>query len=330
MAFWTNSTDQIYVPTPGRFSTRVVIGSLAAISGFIGILGNSLVLFIEWKRYRGSSGQVRLFERPLTMYFVNSLALTDFCNSIVNIPLFVINMFQEFLTYKVGCLTYSVTLFTLPAVTILNLLVISVERYLAIFFPHKAPDRRLSRKLVIGAWIVGIVIGILTTLTMDIVRYDIDDSKYVLTCTYDKYESWKNCLYTLLAILVFLLPTVVMFYTASRTVSFLRKRKRQIAQGRIKKPYHKRTRSFADTQLLMNIVFVFIVPYSLFFVYNTIKTFAKVELSFQDDYTVRVVSALTAMSNSAINPIIYVCGSRQIRRGIANLFRPANLSGPKL
>lgn len=325
MAPWANSTDEIYVPTPGRFSTRVVVGSLATISSIIGIVGNSLVLFTEWKRCRGSNGQVRLFERPLTMYFVNSLAMTDFCNSVINIPLFVINMFREFLVYEVGCLAYSITLFTLPAVTILNLLVISVERYLAIFFPLKAPDRRLSRKLVIGAWIIGFMIGILTTLTMDIIRYDIDESNYALTCTYDKYKSWKNRLYTVIAIMVFFLPSVVMFYTASRTVSFLHKRKQQIATGRIKKlSYYKRTRSFADTQLLMNVVFAFIVPYSLFFVYNMIKTFAKVELSFQEDYTARIVSALTALSNSAINPIIYICGSRKIRRRIVKMFRKSS------
>jgi hypothetical protein len=259
------------------------------------------------------------------MYFVNSLAITDVCNSLINIPLFAINMFEEFLVYKVGCLVYSVTLFTLPAVTILNLLVISVERYLAIFYPHHAPERRLSRKLVIGAWIGGFIVGILTTLTMDIVRHDINDLEYALTCKYDKQVPWKNGLYTAIAILMFFLPTIAMFYTASRIICFLKKRKRQIMQGR-HNTTNKRTTSFQDTQLLMNVIFAFCIPYSLFFVYNTVKTFKNVELSFHDDYTIRVVSALTALSNSAINPIIYVHGSRQIRRGITDLFLQICLS----
>ncbi|EDO41195.1 predicted protein [Nematostella vectensis] len=124
----------------------------------------------------------------------------------------------------------------------MNLVVISVERYMAIFYPLRAPSRAYAKKQVIAAWIVGGTLAAILNLPMK--------HKYI------------------------------------------------------------------------EVIIAFCIPYSAFFLYNLVKRFANLKLSYELDYTVRMLTGALAISNSALNPIIYFTSSRVFRSHLKDIVFP--------
>ncbi|EDO43269.1 predicted protein [Nematostella vectensis] len=275
------NNSRVYKFNPIPAPTKAVLASLLAFSGVTGIIGNTLVLVLENRKRKAANtpSKRRAFERCLTLYFLKSLALTDLLCSIVDVPMTVVYIYADIFNKNWQCIVFHFPLFGFPIITITNLVVISLERYMAVFYPFRAPTRAFAKNLVITAWIVG---GILCV---------------VLTLAAKKRLG-----------------------EASKLSRYTSKRRREIRNHTTRVDGNSsQTWRFKDTQMFVNVIFAFCIPYSVYFVYNSVKRFAALQVNYELDYVVRLLAGILGFSNSALNPIIYFSSSTLFRTDLKNM-----------
>ncbi|EDO31861.1 predicted protein [Nematostella vectensis] len=123
-------------------------------------------------------------------------------------------------------------------------------------------------------------------------------------------------------VFVYLVPNAIMFYTAATVSRFLRKRSRDIQDSANIHSNNSQGRRFKDTKMFINVIFAFCIPYSTYFVYNLVKRFAGLELSYELDFTIRMSGGVLATFNSCINPMIYLFSYKDFRRELRNIICP--------
>ncbi|EDO42358.1 predicted protein [Nematostella vectensis] len=164
-------------------------------------------------------------ECSLTLYFMKSLAITDLLCSLVNAPLTCMFIYVDMLNSDWACKVYHMPLFGLPCITITNLTVIAMERYLAIFRPFWCPSQSFSKKLVIMAWVVGGSLGIILTLPIRNTHVVINSEVNTSTCLAGNEKVWEKAVFSVVMFLVYFVPNLVMLYTAVAII--INRRKRQ-------------------------------------------------------------------------------------------------------
>ncbi|EDO44182.1 predicted protein [Nematostella vectensis] len=231
---------RVYMFTPVPAPTKAALVTAFVFFGVVGILGNTIVLVFEWKKRKGADtpAKRKVLERTLTLYFMKSLALTDLFCLVIGVPLIQILLFADIFRKDWHCLVHNFPFFCFPCITIMNLVVISVES--------------LSR--------------------------------------------------------------------------FLQKRKREIRNSANIHCNASQAWRLKDLQIFVKVIFAFCIPYSAFFLYNLGKRFANLELSYELDYTVRMLAGVLAISNSALNPIIYFSSSRLFRSQLKNMIFPGRVT----
>lgn len=165
--FSTNITGR-YVFLPVDLPVRVTIYTLFGFCGLYAILANAMTLYIideHAKRRKGKCTRTSFDRFFVTLAFAKSLAVSDLLCSIIFVPLTTTLNFLDIVNNDLVCKAVRFTNIFFPVVTINNLFVIGIERYMAVFHPYRVPTLRTVKKLVVGAWVVGAVITILPTIT---------------------------------------------------------------------------------------------------------------------------------------------------------------------
>lgn len=178
-----------YVFQPVDFSFKIAAYSLLGVIGFYALAANGTVLYLKetQKKKRERKGNTMSFSRfhVITSY-VQSLAMSDFLCGAIAIPLAIVTNFVDSAIdtdYKCKAVRY-VNLF-LAIVTINNLLVIAVERHIAVFHPLNVPSLRTIWYTIIASWILGALVAILPSSTFELKRIDIDKETYTIVCRYN-------------------------------------------------------------------------------------------------------------------------------------------------
>ena len=155
-----NSTNITNASSPSclRMKCQFTVGERIAIivffsAIFLASLVGNCILFLAIIR------NARL-RRSSTNFSILSLSLANIFITIFCIPVFTIDAFiaERWVFGVIGCKLVNFLQNTSISASIMTLLVISVEKFLVVYFPFKMRAQRTKvRYLVLGAWIVGIV-----------------------------------------------------------------------------------------------------------------------------------------------------------------------------
>lgn len=155
-----NSTNITNASSPSCFRVKCqfTVGERIAIivffsAIFLASLVGNCILFLAIIR------NARL-RRSSTNFSILSLSLANILITIFCIPVFTIDAFiaERWVFGMIGCKLVTFLQNTSINASIVTLLVISVEKFLVVYFPFKMRAQRTKvRYLVLGAWIVGII-----------------------------------------------------------------------------------------------------------------------------------------------------------------------------
>ena len=172
----------IYVFTPAGVTAKHVLCLIMSFIGATGFLGNCLICYFLWNRPTRSLVQSSSFIRNLTFY-VRSLFLSDLLCCAVSLPLLCIQMSFDVFQRGWACKIVRYFNFLFPAITINNLVVISLEKYLSM---TRTVPRTFSvstvRKMIICTWVLGIVVAIFPAATYSGIRVDLNHTHHTVIC----------------------------------------------------------------------------------------------------------------------------------------------------
>ena len=257
----TGST--IYVFTPAPYAARQVLCFLLAFLGETGFVGCCLILYFLWKKPKTNPLRAHSFAKNLTMY-VRSLCLSDLLSCAVSLPLVCLQMSLDVFQSGLVCKIVRYLNFVFPVITINILVVISLEKYLSTRPIPRTFRASTVRKMIIAAWLLGILVMLFPAAPYDGIRVDLNDTHYTVMCRNDElFYPFKITL--ILFPIQFVFPTVFIIYV---NVSLIRtvwiKRKRQISSNMNNAfKTHLRATRIKGTSLLVALTFAFIFPYSL-------------------------------------------------------------------
>lgn len=299
---------------------------LAPLIAFVAVLGNGIVIYLICTRRR---------LHVMTNYFVVSLAMADFLVGLF-LPSFIIacNFWSncEITTYNMFF-----NLFTL--VSIANLFVMTVDRYISIVHPLRYQSYVTSSRLV-GAMLASWIIPALLSFSPLFWKFS----------SSEKARSTATKVHAFIVITAFeLVPTVVMPAMYMHIFCTARKHARQVAVQRTQLEFNstcsevysekstlemtaptskrisyasqqkkgERTSDGSSIAVLGAVIGLFVMCWS----FDTVISFcSKLELCVIKDGLFRV-SDLLIFVNSAINPLVYALLKKDIKRELGVICR---------
>ena len=122
--------DQIYVFSPVDVTAKWLLCAHFSTIGCLGFVGNCLLLYFLWKKPKRNAIQRSRFVRNFNLY-VRSMSLSDILSCTVSLPLICIQILFDVFQSGWACKLVRYLNFIFPAITINNLVVISLEKYLS-------------------------------------------------------------------------------------------------------------------------------------------------------------------------------------------------------
>ena len=320
----TETRSRVYVSLPAGSTTKLIIVSLMVIFGIVGFVGNSLIYyFISKKKKPVLFLRTSPFVRNFNIY-VKSLAVSNILCTTISIPLtcgqVMVDVLQQGWVCKIG--RYLGILF--PSITVNNLMVISMERYLSTRDLPRTFSVSTVRKLIWGAWIAGFVVVLGPTAGADETLYYLDDTHYTVFCQTDSYIMFR-IISVSYVVIQYLIPGIILIYiniSIGKTL-WNRQRRRVDIQRNNAIKISLRAATSRGTYLLVAITFAFIIPhtgvyYYLAYLYSVKKS--KGSVDFETKFITKYLSYIIFFSNSAINFIIHLVQMGDFRSFVKKLF----------
>ncbi|KAG8513075.1 Histamine H2 receptor [Galemys pyrenaicus] len=255
--------------------------------------------------------------RSLTNCFIVSLAVTDLLLGLLVLPFSAFYQLSCRWSFgKVFCDIYTSLDVMLCTASILNLFMISLDRYCAVTDPLRYPvlitPLRVAVSLVL-IWVISITLSFLSIH----LGWNSRNETSMVTHTVPKCKVQVNLVYGLVdGLVTFYLPLLVMCITYYRIF--------KIARDQAKRIHHVSSwkaatvREHKATVTLAAVMGAFIIcwfPYFTVFVYRGLRG---------DDAINEVFEAIVlwlGYANSALNPILYAALNRDFRMAYQQLFR---------
>ena len=315
----TGTIDPIYVFTPAGDTAKRVLGLVLSTAGGIGFLGNCFIFYYLLQKPSRNPIQSSSFVTNLNLY-LKSLSLSDLLSCIVSLPLMCIVMFFDVFQTGWPCKIARYLIYIFPIITLNNLLVISLEKYLSTRSGLRTFSYSKIRKIIICAWVLGLVVPLFPAAGFDGTQLYLNNTHYTVVCLIkDGFYPFEISL--ILVPLQYVLPSVLMTYFNICLMKTVWSSGRQIGNGSIKNTFkaHLRAKKIRGTTLLIALTFAFIIPY-FFYMTNTAYTkIAKPKRDFATDYIIRASSAAVIYLHSTINFIIYFVQVKEFRQFLKKL-----------
>ena len=309
--------NRSYVFLPVDVRIKLSIYSFVGIYAFYAVLANGLILYFKRKQnlQRKSNQRRRAFDRfVVTSTFVQSLAISDFLCAVVSVPLVISSNLFDIIDTDFKCKTVRFINIFFPVVTINNLFVIGIERYLAVFHPFRVPSHRIVKALVVCAWVLGGLITLIPAYTYRLQRLDIDADRYTVLCVYDKSTAINKAMFLGFTVFIYVLPAIILSFTNIRILLRLKSKK-------LKNSVRCNSWRFYGTSVFVVLIFSFVIPYFLFVGFSGLNMLMKLRLSFDADYVIRRIGGVLAYSNSAISPTVMLLSMPDLKRMSRDYFR---------
>ncbi|KAF7200399.1 melanopsin-A [Nothobranchius furzeri] len=291
------SYGKVDVPDQAHY----VVAVFVFVIGALGVAGNALVMFAFFSNKK---------LRKLPNYFIINLAISDFLMAFTQSPVFFINsLYKEWMFGEMGCKIYAFCGALFGISSMINLLAISIERYLVISRPlqtiHWSSKKRTTFAIFL-VWLYSLVWslaplvgwssyipeGLMTSCTWDYVSYTAANRSYTM----------------MLCVFVFFIPLGIILFCYLKMFLSIRKTSRELERlgTQVRKSTLIRQKSIRSEWKLAKIAFVVIVVYVLSW-----SPYACVTLiswsghsNILSPYS-KSVPAVIAKASTIYNPIIY-------------------------
>ncbi|EDO43341.1 predicted protein [Nematostella vectensis] len=305
----TSASDRSYTFTPLTSQTKLTLTAIIYLVGVIATIGNIGII-----AFRHALNNRRL-QRNRTFYFVQSLAWSDLGASVLSLPLYNAIMLVDVVKNDYICKAVRAVNIAFPVITIQNLLVIALERYVAIFHPFFMPSIKTVKRLVLMAWAYGIVGSIIISATYNLIPVNIDNDKYTLVCLYDNSIPAYKFMFYGFVIFVYIIPSAILVFIVIRMTRYFRKGRVSIENCNSADKLR-----LTGSRMFLDILIAFIIPYLLWFAYTIANFTFKPKLSFETEFILRYAIVTLAYANGAINPAIYVYHTKELREILRMIF----------
>ena len=303
----------VYIFTPAGDTAKSVLCSILLAVGSVGFLGNCLVFYFLCQKTTSTPFQMSRFMRNLNLY-IRSLSLSDLLSCLVSLPLLCIQIFFDVFQSGWPCKIVRYFHFIFPAITMNNLIVINVEKYLSTRAFPRTFSSVTVRKMIVSAWVLGIVVMVIPAAAYDGIKVDLNQTHFTVIC-----RNGQNFYPFKIALVIFpiqyIFPSVLVIYMnicLTRTVWTKGKRRIDNAASNASKAKNTAAR-IKGTSLLIAVTFAFTIPYLLFVTNVAYTQIAKPKRGFATDFITRYAAGATAYCSSVINFILYFAQMKDFR-----------------
>lgn len=316
----SNSTN--YLDILSRVITPVIFGIIV----IVGFIGNFLVLVVIIANTQ---------MRNTTNILIFSLALADMAFIIFCVPFTaIIYASGGWPVGSVMCKVYQYTIYVSAYASVYTLVLMSLDRYLAVVHPLVSKPwrtRRNSQILVASVWAIFLLVHIPLIVYSDVIvappvvgltcvssfcfytKLVIYDDKTGRPTSHVNYEQGR-IFYTLFFAFGFLLPLVIIIFLYAFLINIL-------LCGRTAKIAHSNEAMRAKRRVTRMVIIVIIVFAGCWLPIQSIflVQFYGTDMHGNLFRTVHVISNCLAYGNSCVNPILYAFFSDNFRRAFARV-----------
>ena len=315
----TNETVRYQVLSTVQFPFTVVLTTFLAVTGLVGLVGNVLVFRFARSRKRKQQQPTRFAQRHFFL-FIQSLALSDILTCAIAVPLLCATILTGLYTTGTEWFCKSSRFFgqVFPIITIYNLLVVSLERYLAVNHPTYCLSKARAKKLVKFAWALGTALTFISAATIEPTKIDVNEKQFTMRCKPNASSTVSRTVLLIFTICFYHLPIAFLIFTSASIIGVIRRRP---AIGNLVRRAIARQRA---TKLLVTIVVAFVISYTPFQAILTYRVLANTYMPFPLDDYIRSSAGFLLYVNSAVNVVIHLMSLP----GFYQSFKRIRRSGP--
>ena len=289
-----------------------------AVAGFISVISNSIVLTAIWQFPRLHTA---------TNMFVGNLALADITVGLTASPiagLALIGLPRSFY----GCLTLSSLTLVVTDVSIFMLMVVALDRFLAIKKPytyHRTMTVESAIVINIVVWLLGFACGFMPLYGWNTGVREIDRCYFTAVVTREFLVYFQFFGLVLIPMTGMMGMYIYIFIIIRRHTKILKDlhNKFQHLSLTLKERSFKQDVQAAKAFAGLIVVFaIFWLPINIF---NCVSLFCKSKCDFPYRFEVIMSAVVMSHANSCINPLIYAASNSEIKRGIKQLFSISSL-----
>ncbi|XP_032237862.2 beta-1 adrenergic receptor [Nematostella vectensis] len=311
----TNQSERsfVYMGAPPYIAHALSLAMILIV--ITSLLGNSLVMYATRPLKTPNN---RAFTRNTTRTFVRSLASSDILGALTT-TVGIIEIYVPMTPNSWACHCVRYIMYFPAIITMMNIIVIGIERYFAIFRPFSLPSKKVVKRLVVAAWTAGAFMSIIPNISMRRKSFDIEDDKYTLLCTFDNSTPLGRISNLVFVVSVYYIPCIILSAICIKILRFLKRRKHTSPSGEM--PSGMATvRRYKGSYMLVSLIFAFITPYFFYMVFNTLMMILKPKMSYITNFTIGYVFGIATFANGAVNPIIYLTCMQEVRERVKLLF----------
>ena len=322
-----HESSRLYIFTPAGYTTKLALLVSMGTVGLLGFVGSCLTLCFVSSRRPALYLQSSRFMKNLNFY-IQSLALSDMFSAIVSLPLTCIQIYFDLFQTHWGCKIVRYINIVFPIITINNLVVIGMEKYLSLRRVPRTLKISTVRKLIFLAWLAGFALTLVPAATFRGIRYDLNATHFTVICKYDREYLPFRLMFLSFTVVVYVLPSIFLIVVNVSLIRTVWVKVKMTISNQVNNPIKAKLRAakIRGTFLLIAITFAFVIPYFAYLGYVTYNMIAKPEIDFQTDYIIRFASGVLAFSNSAINFAIYVVQMKDFRVFLKKIVCGSNLA----
>ena len=289
--------------------------TMAAITS-AAFIGNILVIVSVYK--------TPSLKTSTNYYYVN-MAVSDFLASLATWPLYLTN---EIITSRgslihgplatAGCKVGVFVRLMSTSVSILSLVLIAIDRYIATVFPLKATllTGKVRAGLLLATWLISITYCAPTLYYCKVV--DVGEETY---CRFMWHASAIMIYYITGMIMINIAPLVAIIILYSRILRVLQRRpKAEYGQGSSNSEHKRRKQNQNIMKIFKSIVVAYFVCFFLFCVYLILKiTFPSLFIKDKCRWILGFAYFVFPTLSTAVNPVILFSFSSNFRRALQTL-----------
>ena len=307
--------NRIYVFTPVDVTAKWALCAHFSTIGCLGFFGNSLLLYFLWKKPKGNPIQRSRFMKNCNLY-IRSMSLSDILSCAVSVPLICVQILFDVFESGLACKLVRYLNFVFPVITINNLVVISLEKYLSTRANPRSFSGATVQKMIFFAWVFGLFFVLFPAAVYDGIRVDLNDTHFTIVCRNNENFYPFRILLVVFPV-QYLLPGIFITYINICLMKTVWVRgNRKVSNGPLDSAFkaHLRAVRIKGISLLIAITFTFIITYCFFLGYQiAYNLLAQSNRDFSSDFIIRYVTGSIAYLNCVTDVIIYFVQMKDFR-----------------